>query len=55
MPVSVKSMFPEGAFGIVGLVVPFAIGALEVMGAQFTLFRGESWRVKFVITFAAPC
>jgi len=54
VPFSVESMLPEGALGIVSLVISLTVGAFEIVGARFALFRGRSRGVEFTVTLAAP-
>jgi len=54
VPFSVEAVLPKGAFGIIGLMVSFAIGALKGVWAWLSLFSRRGWGFSFIITFAAP-
>ena len=55
MPFLIEIMFPEWAVYRISLMLTFAIGAFEGMGAEFTLLYFKSGRGDFVIGLAAPC
>ena len=54
MPLTIESVFPKWTLDGVGLMVSFAIGALERMGAGFAPLGFKSGWVNFIISFTAP-
>ena len=54
MPLTIESVFPKWTLDGVGLMVSFAIGALEHMGAGFAPLGFKSGWVNFIISFTAP-
>jgi len=54
VPLMIESVSPKWTLDGIGLMVSFAIGALECMGAEFTPLGFESGWVDFIISFTAP-
>ena len=51
----VETVLPERTISGIGLMITFAIGALERVGARFTLPCFKSRRVSFFVSLTAPC
>ena len=54
MPLMIESVSPKGTLDRVSLMISFAIGALEHMGAGFAPLGFESGWVYFIVSFTAP-
>lgn len=54
VPVSVELIFLKWIGIQVSLVFTLVVGIFEQMGTWFTLLGFESWRVSFLVCFAAP-
>jgi len=54
VPLTIESVSPKWTLDGVDLMVSFAIGALERMGAGFAPLGFESVWVNFIISFTAP-
>jgi len=54
VPLTIESVSPKWTLDGIGLMVSFAIGALEHMGAGFAPLGFESEWVDFIISFTAP-
>ena len=54
VPFSVEAVFPKWAVVGVGLVISFAVGALEGVRARFALFSFKSRRVDLGVSFTTP-
>ena len=51
----IKTVLPKRTISGIGLMIAFAIGALERVGARFTLLCFESRRVSFFVSLTVPC
>ena len=54
VPLTIESVSPKWTLDGIGLMVSFAIGAFECMGAGFVPLGFESGWVDFIISFTAP-